>query len=72
MLAVREENIMGARVNLANMCQDRDKTVRSIGARIHGQICNAWANCATDVNNTDNILCDVLTKGLYDPEIQLD
>jgi len=77
MLAVREENVMVARVNLANMRQDRDETVRSFGARIRGQanICKyvmQCTNCATDVNYTDNILRDVLTKGLYDPEIQLD
>ena len=35
-LAVREENTMVARVNLHNMKQDRDETVRSFGARIRG------------------------------------
>jgi hypothetical protein len=32
-LAVREENTMVARVNLHNMRQDREETVRSFGAR---------------------------------------
>ena len=36
-LAVREENIMVARVNLHNMRQDRDETIRSFGARLRGQ-----------------------------------
>ncbi|XP_053372940.1 uncharacterized protein LOC128546448 [Mercenaria mercenaria] len=76
-LAVREENTMVARVNLHNMKQDRDETVRSFGARIRGQagVCKfniKCANCARDVNYTDAILRDVLTKGLADPEIQLD
>ncbi|XP_052763302.1 uncharacterized protein LOC128205598 [Mya arenaria] len=76
-LAVREENTMVARVNLHNMKQDRDETVRSFGARIRGQagVCKFYvkcANCASDVNYTDAILRDVLTKGLADPDIQLD
>ena len=29
-------------------------------------------NCDTDVNYADAILRDVLTRGLYDPEIQLE
>ena len=36
-LAVREENTMVARVTLNNMTQDREETVRSFGARLHGQ-----------------------------------
>lgn len=36
-LAVREENVMVARVTLHNMRQDRDETIRSFGARIRGQ-----------------------------------
>ena len=33
-LAVREENVMVARVTLNNMRQDRDETIRSFGARL--------------------------------------
>ena len=33
-LAVREENCMVARVQLHNMCQDHDETIRSFGAHI--------------------------------------
>ena len=36
-LAVREENTMVARVQLHNMHQDRDETIRSFGARLRGQ-----------------------------------
>ena len=76
-LAVREENTMVARVTLNNMTQDREETVRSFGARLRGQAgvckfvlkCN---NCDTDVNYADAILRDVLTRGLYDSEIQLE
>ena len=76
-LAVREENTMVARVTFNNMTQDREETVRSIGARLRGQAgvckfvlkCN---NCDTDVNYADAILRDVLTRGLYDSEIQLE
>jgi hypothetical protein len=76
-LAVREENIMVARVTLHNMHQDRDETVRSFGARLRGQagVCKFVTNCLhcnEDVNYTEAILRDVLTRGLEDPEIQLD
>jgi hypothetical protein len=73
-LAVREENTMVARVQLHNMNQDRDETVRSFGARLHGQagICKyntPCPECHTTVNYTEHILCDVLTRGLADSEI---
>ena len=76
-LAVRVENCMVARVHLHNMRQDRDETIRSFGARIRGQanVCRfsiACTNCEQEVNYTDAILRDVLTRGMSDPEIQLD
>ena len=76
-LAVREENTMVARVTLNNMTQDRDESVRSFGARLRGQagVCKFMIKCPGcdhDVNYTDAILRDVLTRGLSDPEIQLD
>ncbi len=76
-LAVRVENSMVARVWLHNMRQDRDETVRSFGARLHGQagICKFTTkcpNCDNDVNYTDNILRDVVTWGVADSDIQLD
>ncbi|XP_071478837.1 uncharacterized protein [Diadema antillarum] len=76
-LAVREENTMVARVTLHNMRQDRDETVRSFGARLRGQadICKfiiACPSCGADVNYTDTIMRDVLTRGIADSEIPLD
>ena len=76
-LAVREENSMVARVQLHNMHQDRDETVRSFGARLRGQaaVCKftlPCPSCAETVNYTDAILRDVLTRGIADPDIQLD
>ena len=76
-LAVREENTMVARVQLHNMCQDRDETIRSFGARLRGQagVCKflvTCPGCAIEVNYTENVLRDVLTRGLADSEIQLD
>ena len=76
-LAVREENTMVARVTLNNMTQDREETVRAFGARLRGQagVCKfvlKCSNCNEDMNYTDAILRDVLTRGLYDSEIQLD
>ena len=76
-LAVREENVMVARVTLHNMRQDRDEAVRSFGARLRGQagICKFTVNCPTcnlDVDYTEPILRDVLTRGIEDNEIQLE
>ena len=76
-LAVREENAMVARVQLHNMHQDRDETIRSFGARLCGQvgICKftiKCPNCKNDVNYTKNILRDVMTWGVTDSDIQLD
>ena len=76
-LAVREENTTVARVQLHNMRQDRDEPIRSFCARLRGQagVCKfviKCTNCDANVNYTDNILCDVLTRGLADGEIQLD
>ena len=76
-LAVREENTMVARVQLHNMKQDQDETIFSFGTRLHGQasICKFTIKCPTceaDVNFTENILRDVLTRCLADSEIQLD
>jgi len=75
-LAVREENIMVARVTLNNMRQDRDEAIRSYGARLKGQanVCKFIApcpSCNSSVNYTEPILRDVLTRGIADPEIQL-
>ena len=76
-LAVREENTMVARVQLHDMRQDRDETIRSFGARLRGQagVCKFLVTCPScnaEVNYTDNVLHDVLTRGLADSEIQLD
>ncbi|CAG2222071.1 unnamed protein product [Mytilus edulis] len=76
-LAVREENTMVARVSLHGMTQDRDETVRSFGARLRGQasVCKftlQCTGCEQNVDYTEAILRDVLTRGLSDPDIQLD
>ena len=70
-LAAREENTMVARMTLNNMTQDREETVRAFGARLRGQagVCKfvlKCSNCSEDMNYTDAILRDVLTRGLYD------
>ena len=76
-LAVREENTMVARAKLHNMRQDRDETIRSFGARLRGQasVCKFTTdcpNCAAEINYTDSILRDTLTRGVADSDIQLD
>ena len=76
-LAIREENTMVARVELHDMRQDRDETIRSFGARIRGQanVCKYIIPCTAcneEVSYTDEILRDVLIRGVADPEIRLD
>ena len=66
---------MVARVQLHNMCQDRDETIHSFGAWIRGQagVCTIkCTSCDSAVSYTDAILRDVLTRGILDPEIQID
>lgn len=76
-LAVREENAMVARFTLHKMTQDNDEPIRAFGARIKGQanVCKFVTKCnkcKSDVQYTDEILRDVLARGLNDGEIQLD
>jgi len=76
-LAVREENTMVFRVQLHNMHQDRDEMIRSFGARLRGQagVCKflvTCPGCTNEVNYLENVLHDVLTRGLADSEIQLE
>lgn len=77
-LAVREENIMVARDKLWAMHQDHDEPIRSFGARIRGQasMCNLSQVCSSvdceQVNSfMDQILRDVLVRGLSDYDIRL-
>ena len=76
-LAVREENTMVARVALYEMRQDREEGIRAFGARIKGQagICKYLMKCTSCQHQndyTDEILKDVIIRGIADPEIQLD
>ena len=70
---------MVARValNINNMHQDRDETIRSFGARLRGQanVCKysiECPSCHTDVSYTEAILRDALSRDIDDSEIQLD
>jgi hypothetical protein len=68
---------MVAHVTLHNIRQDRDKSVRNFGARLRGQadICKFvidCPNCSAQINYTDVIMRDVVTRGVVDPDIQLD
>ena len=68
---------MVASVPLHNMRQDHDETIRSFGARLRGQagvrkFLVKCPGCDADVNYTEAILRDVLTRGIANTEIQLD
>ena len=68
---------MVARVELHNMQQDRDEPIRNFGARLRCQagVCKFTTmcpNCDRNVDHTEHIIRDVLTRGLADQDIQLD
>ena len=75
-LAVRQENIMVARVQLQQMRQDRDEPVRAFSARLRGQagVCGFQAECSCTaiVDYSDTMVRDALIRGLADEEIRLD
>ena len=76
-LAVREENTMVAQVALHSMRHDRDETLRSFSARVRGQagVCTFflhYPDCSQTAHYTEEVLRDVVIRGLEDPEIQLD
>ncbi len=75
-LAVRQENIMVARVQLQQMRQDRDEPVRAFAARLRGQagVCNYTTDCTCTlvVDFSDIMVRDALIRGLEDDDIRLD
>ena len=78
-LAVRAENTMVARVALSNMRQGHEEPIRSFHARLKGQAgtCKYKMTCTKEgcdqVNDfTEEILRDVIARGIADQEIQLD
>ena len=79
-LAVKPENVLVARVQLLNLRQDRDETVRAYCARLRGQagICKLTkikkCECDRDVeiDYSDDVIRDTLIRGLEDDDIRLD
>lgn len=79
-LAVKPENVMVARVQLQNITQDRDETVRAFCARLRGQagVCRFLksktcpCNREVEVDYSDEIIRDALIRGLADEDIRLD
>ena len=68
---------MVARVTLHDMRQDHDEPVRTFGARLRGQagVCKfiiECPHCHHDVNYTEPVICDSVTRGLANQDIQLD
>ncbi len=75
-LCVRQENVMVSRLTLHNLRQDRDEGVRNFAARLRGQaeVCKFSVRCSCDpgmdVSFTDQMVRDVLIRGLNDLDIQ--
>ena len=68
---------MAARVQLHNMKQDIAEPIRNFCARLRGQagVCKftvKCTNCDRDVDYTEHMIRDVVTRGLADNDIQLD
>ena len=80
-LAVRAEKEIVARVRLLSMKQDRDEPVRTFVTKLQGQASTCKYvkshKCHTcevmlEVNYADDIVRDVLARGLADTDIQID
>ena len=78
-LSVRAENTMVARVALSNMRKGHKEPIRSLHALLKGQAgtCKYEMTCTKEgcdqVNDfTEEILRDVIARGIADQEIQLD
>ena len=75
-LAIRQENVMVARMQLQQMRQDRDEAARSFAARIKGQagVCQFDIKCACGkiLSYSDQMIRDTLIIGLADDDIRLD
>ena len=80
-LAVRVEKKIVARVKLLNMRQDRDQPIREFAAEAKGQagICkyvksHKCTNCDhnMEIDYSDDIVQDVIARGLSDNDIQLE
>ena len=74
-LAIREDNVMLTRVQLYNMKQDMEESVRKFGSRLQSKAstCKYQINCDKcneSIDFTDSILRDILVKGLCDHDIQ--
>ena len=68
---------MVARVFLHNMRQDHDEAIRLFAARLRGQATGCQftmkcSHCHQEVNYNEEILRDVLVKGIADNDIQCD
>ena len=78
-LAVREENTMVARVALQNMIQNTDEPIRTFAARLRRQaaVCHFTIQCPNsacgrDISYQDEVIRDIIARGISDSDIQLE
>ena len=76
-LAIRQENVMVARVQLHNMAQDRDEPIRAFSARLKGQssVCQFSVKCDTcdkEIDYSSTIIRDTMIRGISDDDIRLE
>ncbi|RDH89254.1 MAG: hypothetical protein DIZ77_16200 [endosymbiont of Seepiophila jonesi] len=73
-LAVKAENVMVSRVALNNLQQQADEGIRNFTARVKGQadLCQFTqkCTCTKEVRYTDEMVRDVIIRGLYDQDTQ--
>ena len=75
-LAVKAENVMVSRVVLNNTQQQANEGIRNFTARVKGQVdlCQFThkSTCTNTVRFTDEMVRDVIIRGLYDQDTQRD
>jgi hypothetical protein len=75
-LAVKSENVMISRITLHGIQQEADENIRNFAARVKGQadLCNLVVRCTCGevVRYTDQIVRDIIMRGLHDQDHQCD
>ena len=74
--AVREENLIIARIDLHNMKQEQDESIHTYAARLKGKasqckLSSKCSSCNSEVDYSDSTITDAISRGLYDHDIQL-
>ena len=76
-LAVQEDNTLVARFKLHGLKQDNGESIRSFSSRLRGQanICKLIVTCPkcnfAEVDFSDQLIRDTISRGIYDEDIRI-